>query len=148
MLRWMLATIHLLALPLGLGAVWARARALRGSLDADGLRRVFVADSLWGLAAVVWISTGLIRAFGTLEKGPYYYIGEPAFRLKLALLLIILLLEIRPMATLIRWRLRARRGEPVVTGAARALARISEIQTLVVVLMVFAATAMARGLRP
>ena len=62
MLRWLIATLHLLALPLGLGAVWARSRALRGALSVDGLRRVFVADNLWGVAAVLWIGTGLLRA--------------------------------------------------------------------------------------
>jgi hypothetical protein len=44
LLRWIVATLHLLALPLGLWAVWARSRWLRGVLDAAGLKRVFLAD--------------------------------------------------------------------------------------------------------
>jgi hypothetical protein len=39
-----------------------------------------------------------------------------------------------------------RRGTPIDITAAPALARISQIQTALVVLMVFAATAVARGL--
>ena len=31
--RWLLAAVHLLALGVGLGAVWARGRALAGELD-------------------------------------------------------------------------------------------------------------------
>ena len=50
MLRWLLAAFHLTALGIGLGAVWVRAGALRGPFDPAGLRRVFAADSWWGLA--------------------------------------------------------------------------------------------------
>ena len=32
-LRWLVAAIHLLALAIGMGAVWGRGRALRGELD-------------------------------------------------------------------------------------------------------------------
>ncbi|MCI0434527.1 MAG: DUF2214 family protein [Gemmatimonadetes bacterium] len=71
-LRWLIVSLHLLALPLGLGAITARARALRGPFDDAGLRRIFRADSLWGLAALLWISTGVGRAFGGLEKGTAY----------------------------------------------------------------------------
>jgi hypothetical protein len=51
MLRWLLAAAHLLALGIGLGAVWARSRALRGSLDPAGLRRVLGADAWWSAGA-------------------------------------------------------------------------------------------------
>lgn len=44
-LRWLFAALHLLALGVGLGAVWARGRALRGELDEAGLRRAFSADA-------------------------------------------------------------------------------------------------------
>jgi putative membrane protein len=64
----------------------------------------------------------------------------------MALLGIILLLEIRPMMTLMRWRILQARGQPVDTRTARSLARVREVQALLVVAMVFAATAMARGL--
>lgn len=146
MLRWLIASLHLLALPLGLGAVWARHRALRGALDADGLRRVFLADSLWGVAALLWIGTGLLRAFGGLEKGASYYLHDHVFYTKMGLLALILLLEIWPMSTLIRWRIALGRGAPIDTTPALVLARISQIQAGLVILIVFAATALARGL--
>ena len=44
-IRWLLAAVHLLALGIGLGAVWARGRALGGAVDAMGLRRAFDADT-------------------------------------------------------------------------------------------------------
>jgi putative membrane protein len=146
MLRWLLASFHLLALGLGLGAVWVRGRGLRGPFDASGLRRIFVADSVWGLAALLWISTGLWRLLGGTEKPTGYYLHNHIFMTKMALLLLILVLELRPMTTLIRWRRLVGQGEQPDTGKAAQLARISFAQAWIVVLMVFAATAMARGL--
>lgn len=143
--RWLAASLHLLALGIGLGAVWARGRALRSSLDGATLRQVFFADSLWGLAAVLWISTGLWRLLAGLEKGTGYYLQNHVFLTKLALFALLLLLEIRPMITLIRWRRAVSRGEAPDTRGARLLAGISFVQAWLIVLMVFAATAMARG---
>jgi len=144
-IRWLLAAFHLLALGVGLGAVWARGRALQGELDAAGLRRVFYADSWWGVAAFVWIGTGLVRAFGGFEKGSFYYLHNHAFWGKMGLLVVILGLELRPMVALIRWRRLVARGEIPDTRAASRFAQISFAQAALVVLMVLAATAMARG---
>lgn len=126
-IRWLFATLHLLALGIGLGAIWARGRALHGNLDGEGLRRVFLADTFWGL-----------------EKGSAYYLHNEAFLFKMALLGLILLLEVLLMVTLIQWRVRTSRGELLNTTRAATLARISVLQAGLVVLMVFAATAMAR----
>ena len=104
-LRWVLASLHLLALGIGLGAVWARARALRSPLEQrENLRRVFLADSLWGAAGFLWISTGLWRFLGGLEKGTDYYLQNHVFLTKMGLFVLLLALEVSPIVTLIRWR--------------------------------------------
>ena len=64
----------------------------------------------------------------------------------MALLLLVLLLEIWPMVTLIHWRRWVARGELPDISTAPLLARISFVQAGLTVLMVFAATAMARGI--
>lgn len=145
-LSWLLASVHLLALGVGLGAVWVRNRALRGALDAAGLRRVFAADALWGVAAILWIGTGVWRAFGGVEKGAEYYLSNPLFHAKMGLLLVVLALEIGPAIAFVRWRRKLRAGEPVDTSLAPRYAGISTIQAVLVVGMVLAATAMARGM--
>ncbi|HSE52894.1 MAG TPA: DUF2214 family protein [Gemmatimonadales bacterium] len=144
-LRWLLAALHLLGLGIGLGAVYARSRALRGVLDGPGLRRVFLADTWWGVAAGLWIVTGLIRAFAGFEKGTDYYLQNHLFLTKMGLLLLILVLEIGPMLRLIVWRRSLAQGiMPDTTPAAR-YARVSMFQAVLVLLMVAAATGMARG---
>ena len=146
LIRWTIAAIHLLGLGLGLGAIWSRGRALRNPSDPNNIKRALLADTLWGIAALLWITTGLARAFAGLEKGSAYYLSNDAFLVKMALLGLVLLLEIWPMVTLIRWRIQLARGEKINTQYASRFALISTLQTLLVVAMVFAATAMARGI--
>jgi putative membrane protein len=145
-LRILLAALHLSGLGVGLGAVWARARGFQGTLDAPGLRRLFAADSWWGLAAVLWIGTGLWRLLAGIEKPTAYYLHNHVFWLKMAALAAILLLEISPMITLIKWRILVARGAPVDVRRAPMFATISYVQAGLVLVMVVAATATARGL--
>lgn len=148
MLRLTLATLHLLALGIGLGAVWARGDALSGPLDLPAMRRAFRADSWWGIAAGLWVLTGLWRVLAGTEKATDYYLHNHVFFAKMGFLVIILLLEIWPMVTLIRWRQIAGRGTSAWNpnpAAARRIARISHVESALVVAMVIAAVAMARG---
>ncbi|SCZ10705.1 MULTISPECIES: DUF2214 family protein [unclassified Pseudomonas] len=144
--HWSLAAIHLLAFALGFWAVLTRGTALRrlaGGVDA--IRGVLVADNLWGLSALVLLVTGGMRAFGGYEKGTDYYLHQPLFHLKMTLLLLILLLEIVPMIALIKWRMALGKGRAIDPSKAGRLARISHIEALLLILMVVAATGMARG---
>lgn len=144
-LSWTLAALHLLALALGAGGVWARALALRQNPRPDQLRWVFYADNAWGLAALLWLATGLWRAFGGVEKGTDYYLGNWLFLTKMALFVLIFALEISPMVTFVRWRIQVGKGETPNTSPALRFARTSFIQGILLVLMVLAATGMARG---
>ena len=82
------SSLHVFALALGLAAVFFRGRALRGPLDQAGLLRLFAADNVWGLAAALWLVTGLARAFGGLEKGSAFYLGSSLFWTKMVLMML------------------------------------------------------------
>jgi putative membrane protein len=140
------ASLHYLALAIGLPAIFLRGRALKGTLDDTGLRRLFAADSMWGVAAALWLATGLLRAFAGLEKGSAFYLQSHGFYLKMGLFLAVVILEVRPMLTFMKWRQALRRGARIDTSSARALFQVSHIQMSIVVAMVFVASAMARGL--
>jgi len=146
--RWIVAALHLLALGIGLGAIWWRALSLRGEINPENVKRVLYADNLWGVAALLWISTGLARAFAGLEKGSAYYLSNYAFWIKMGLLALILLLEVWPASTWVNWRIRLARGQQVEIdpGRKRLFSYISFIQSGLIVSMIFAATAMARGM--
>jgi putative membrane protein len=149
MLRLVLAVLHLVALGIGLGAVWARARTLgERPLDRRVARRVFAADGWWAFAAGLWISTGLWRLLAGTEKVTGYYLSNHAFFAKMGFLAAILLLELWPMVTLVRWRRRAGRGGSSWTPDLRQASTIriiSYLQATLVIAMVTAAVMMARG---
>jgi putative membrane protein len=157
MLRLTLAWLHLLALGIGLWAVLARGQALRQAArelpGTEALRRAFAADVHWGVAALLWLSTGLWRYLGSTEKSTSYYNSNHIFLTKMALFVVVVVLEIWVMLTLIRWRAAVGRAGSSDAGtsirldgpAARRMAAVSYIEGAIVTVMVFTAVAMARG---
>ena len=145
-LRWLLAAVHILAFGIGLAAIWSRTRALKAQpLDRPALKTVFKADSLWGLAAALWLVTGLLRALGSYEKGPGYYFHNPLFHAKLGLFALVVILEMWPMLTLMKWRRQVARSGSVDTSRAASMARIGVAQAHIILVIVLLATALARG---
>jgi peptidoglycan LD-endopeptidase LytH len=126
--------------------VWARARALNDSLrnpeDPRAIRRALVGDAWWGVAAIVWLLTGLWRLFAGTEKAPSYYVASNAFAIKMGLFLVVVALEVWPSMTLMRWRRRKADPDPRDVGR---IEIISYVQVALVVAMVLAAVSMARG---
>jgi putative membrane protein len=127
-----LSALHVLALGIGLGSVFMRGRflrALRGP-DPRALDGLFAADTLWGVAAALWLLTGLARAFGHVEKAPEFYLRNGFFWIKMALFVSVVALEIWPMLTFIRWR-SARRGNRPLSGLDRLsrLVLVDDVET-------------------
>ncbi|VVO85118.1 DUF2214 family protein [Pseudomonas fluorescens] len=146
LIHWILAAVHLLAVVLGFWAVLVRGTNFRRlAAGAGEVRSVLIADNIWGISAVILLVTGGMRAFGGYEKGADYYLQQPLFHLKMTLFVVILLLEVAPMVTLIKWRIALARGAAIETGRAKLFARISHVEALLLLLMVIAATGMARG---
>lgn len=145
LVRWLIAAIHLLAYGFALASILRRTWALRRATVPAALRSLFRADTRWGISALVLVVTGLMRVFGGYEKGADYYLHEPLFHLKMTLLVVILILEVPSMLALMRWRAAVRKGVAPDLRKARSYARYSVIQTILLVLMVFAAAGMARG---
>ena len=140
----LLSAIHLLTLALGLGAVVMRGRALRQPLDDTGWKRLLAADNAWGIAAALWIATGLGRVFfGGKEPGFYWRNGF--FWTKLALFGVIFALELMPMMTFVRVRSARRRRIPLPRLSIEAYRLINTVEIGLVVAIVFVAAFMARG---
>jgi len=149
MLKIILAGSHLLALSIGMMATVMRGSALREPPTAETLRRAFRMDLFWGIAAGLWLVTGLWRLLGHVEKPTAYYLENHWFLAKMGLFVLIVLLEIGPMLTLMRWRKSLRAGASpaslVTAAAGRRIAIIGHVQATLALLMIFAAVAMARG---
>jgi len=140
----LLSAVHVLTLALGLGAVFVRGRALARPLDEEAWQRLLAADNLWGIAAGLWIASGLGRVFfGGKEPGFYWRNGF--FWVKLALFAVVFALESMPMTTFIRVRSARRRRTPLPRFSIERYRRINSAEVVLVVAIVFVAAFMARG---
>src|SRR5262249_34587777 len=103
-------------------------------------------DSLWGVAAALWIVTGLARLLGGLDKATAFYLRNGFFHVKMTMFVLVFALEILPMVTFIKWRVAAKRGPvPVATTPLGRLIRLNDVEVALVLLIPFAAALMARG---
>lgn len=150
MLRIVLAVVHLLGFGIALGSVYARARALNDAgKSVESLRRGFVADNWWGVSAMLLLATGLWRWLASIEKSAAYYNTNHVFYAKMGFFILVFALEIWPMITLIRLRRANATGTLPVTEelgrVGRRIARISDVQMLLLVAIITCAVMMARG---
>jgi putative membrane protein len=141
----LIAIIHLIALPLGVAALFLRAGALAAAQDNTQLKRVFFWDTLYAVIALVWIGSGLLRAFAGLDKGTPYYVHNHAFWTKMLLLVVVLGAEFVPMKALLGFRKQVAKGQPVSFHKRRVLLMHHWIELWVIVGMVAMAVLMARG---
>jgi putative membrane protein len=144
-LNLLLAYTHLLALGLGVYSIWTRAEALKKLQSNGNLSEVFKADNIWGISSLLWIITGLWRAFGGIEKGSDYYINNSNFIFKMILFGLIFLLELKPMIALVKWRMSYKKGRSIDYSKASGFSTTSYIQLVLLFIMILFAVAMARG---
>jgi len=107
--------------------------------------RLLRADTFWGVAALLWVTTGMMRAFGHLEKTPDFYLRNGFFWVKMGLFALVLALEVRPMLTFIRWRIARSRGRAPATVGLGALIALNDAEVAIVLAIPFVAALMARG---
>jgi putative membrane protein len=139
-----LSAFHMLTLALGMAAIFARGRALSRPLDDAGWGRLLAADNAWGIAALLWIATGIGRVFYG-GKAPSFYWGNGLFWVKLALFGIVFLLELTPMVTFIRVRRARSQRTALPRFSVAACRRINDVELALVITIVFVAAFMARG---
>jgi putative membrane protein len=129
-----------------MAAVLLRARALSVARSREDLTKVFFWDNAYGLVALLWIVTGLLRLFGPVDKGTDYYVGNVIFWVKMTLFLGVFLLELLPMVTFLKWRIAVKRGGTVdLDGLRERLLRHHYLEAFLLMAVAIAAATMARG---
>ncbi len=141
----LVSSAHLLCLAVGLCCLVLRERALRDTLDDAGIKRVLTIDNVSGVVAIVWMGTGLWRAFGGLEKGSAYYLHNAMFWAKMGALTLAWGFETPSMMTFIRWRTRIAAGLAPDTSNVARLMPLHRWEIVCMVLTVVFASLMARG---
>lgn len=146
-----IASLHYVALALGFSGLAIRGAGLNRIVKdpatlSETRGKILAADSVYGVAALLWIVTGVWRAFGGLEKGTDYYVANPLFWVKLGLFGGVFLMEIPIMVELIRWRIALAKKQPLEVKPIWALyARMNSAEMAFVILIVFIASQMARS---
>jgi len=142
-----LAFLHHAAAFLIVGVLTAELVLLKSELSLASARSVLRIDAAYGVAAIVLLVVGLLRAF-YFEKGPAYYLHSAPFLVKVALFLIVGLLSIYPTLQFLSWRGALRAGRvPTLDPAVRRRVRIVihvELAALFVIML--CAALMARGI--
>jgi len=140
----LLSALHMLTLALGVWGVVERGRALAGPLDDAGWKRLLAADTAWGVAALLWIASGLARVFFGGKELDFYW-RNGFFWTKLSLFAVVFALELRPMMTFIQVR-KARSSRAALPAfSVDTYRKINSAELLLVVAIVFVAAFMARG---
>lgn len=144
-----IAALHFIGLGLSFTGVSLRIQGIRQALRTKELRGVFLGDNIWGIAGILILVTGLLRAFGGYEKGSSFYLQNSWFHFKLSAFILIVLLEIYPMIQLIKWRISRKTSLQDSEAASDLVVLkrtdwISKIELVLLFVIVFLAAAMTR----
>lgn len=144
------ASLHYIALAIGFFGLLYRgicfSRIVAKTHSFESMRPgVLLGDNFYGAAALLWIVTGVWRAFGGLEKGTDYYLANPLFWMKLGLFGAVFLIELPMMMEFIRWRIRGARGESIaLKGTWSIYAMLHWAEAALIIAIVLLASQMAR----
>lgn len=98
-----LAYFHYAAIFVLFGYMVAEAVMLRGTLDAERIRRLGRIDLVYFGAAIAVLATGFLRAVFGAKGADYYFSWWPIYA-KIGTFLLIALISVVPTLAYIRWR--------------------------------------------
>ncbi|HEX6834001.1 MAG TPA: DUF2214 family protein [Rudaea sp.] len=130
--------------------VWFLAKEwtlLKVGPDRLDLRRLALADTGFGIAALAVLVTGALRATLGIKTWAFYA-HNTAFHIKVSLFVLVGVISIRPTIAFLRWRKAAKADPNFRVGEAqwRAVKRLVMIELHGVALIPLFAVVMARGL--
>jgi putative membrane protein len=141
-----MAFLHHLAAFTVVSALVAEVVLFKPPLSAVQARRLQRTDSVFGIAAGVVLTVGLLRVF-YFEKGSGYYFTDAFFLTKFAAFLLAAVISIYPTVLFLSWSKALKQGvAPDLSAAQVRRARLClmwELTAIVVIL--FCAPLMARG---
>lgn len=141
----MAALHHIFAFALTAALVYEFTAYRRGLTVAEA-RRIQRVDMIYGISAGLLVVVGLLRVY-FFEKGPNYYFSNHVFWTKMGLFAIIGLLSIYPTIRYIKWNpMLAENKTPEIPEVEfKIIRRLLWLEMVGIVLILFAAPLMARG---
>lgn len=142
-----MAFLHHLAAFTLVGSLIYEHTTFRKGLSLTDARRIQRMDILYGVSAGLIVVVGLLRVF-YFEKGAPYYSHNLFFWTKMTGFVLAALLSIYPTIRFVSWnKFFARNEVPVISDQEFTRIRmIMRLELLAIVVILFSAAAMARGL--
>lgn len=121
--------------------------AYRKNLTVAEARNIQRVDLVYGIAAGLVLVAGFLRVY-FFEKGSTYYFANHLFWTKMVLFVIIGLLSIYPTIRYVKWNptLEANKSPEIPEAEYKNIRLLLWLEIIGLVLILFAAPAMARGL--
>lgn len=129
------------------GAIIYEHVTFRKDLSLAEARRIQIMDIVYVASAGVLVIVGLLRVF-YFEKGAAFYAQNWFFWTKMLGFAVAALLSIYPTLRFLSWRkLTARNEVPALSdGEVKRIKMLLRLETLAIVIILFSAAMMARGL--
>lgn len=138
---------HYLSLGLIFASLSTELFTLKPELTNKEGWRVVIADTVYGIAGVGILATGILR-YLYFEKGADYYSHQPVFWIKIALFIIVGLLSLYPTFSFLTWinDLRAEKPPEVSPEKVKLLRTIIHVELVAFSTIPLLASMMARGI--
>lgn len=141
------AYVHYASFMLIYAALAVEAVTLRPELTLRAAWQIVIADAVYGLSALLVLVTGILRVlyFG---QGTEFYLGNPAFYVKVGIFLVVGTISLYPTFSFLAWTGGLRQGTPPTPAGATVhrLSWIVRAELLGLITMPLFAALMARGI--
>jgi|JFJP01.1.fsa_nt_gi putative membrane protein len=141
------AYLHYLSLGLIFASLSTELFTLKQDLTNKEGWRILIADSVYGLAGITILVTGILR-FLYFEKGADYYNHQPVFWMKMSVFIVVGLLSLYPTFSFLMWikELRAEKPPAVSPEKIKTLKTIIHVELFGFSLIPLLASMMSRGI--
>jgi putative membrane protein len=138
--------LHFIGIMVLMGSLISEHLMLKPKMTTDQIKTLAITDLIYGLSAIIVLTTGLLRWF-MFGKGSDYYLSNPFFHTKLTLFVLLGILSIFPTLKILKWRRQANSGQETDLNekSAKRLLMFIRIELLIVVIIPLLAVMITRG---
>ena len=138
--------LHFIGIMVLMGSLISEHLILKPQMTREQIKSLALTDLIYGMSALIVLSTGLLRWF-VYGKGSDYYLSNPMFHAKLTLFVILGILSIFPTMKFLKWRKQVINGqEPDLNQkSVKKMLMFIRIELLILVIIPLLAVMIARG---
>ncbi len=138
--------LHYIGIMLLMGSLISEHLLLKPKMTKEQINSLAITDLIYGLSAILVLTTGLLRWF-VYGKGSDYYLSNPLFHTKLTLFVILAILSIFPTIKSLKWRKQVNSGiEPDLNEkTVKRLLMYIRLELLILAFIPLLAVMIARG---